>query len=89
MPVQIPMKDTKKLKQLQEGINDVHKSAQSPENIERQLEQVKKSNEKTLETMASGHKSILGVSIVAIVFIVVAGLALYHKFRCWEKKHIL
>jgi len=32
---------------------------------------------------------MFGVSIAAIAFVLVAGLSLYNKFLCWEKKHVL
>jgi len=78
-----------RLDSLHEDIAHVHKSATSQDNIDHHLNKLTESNKQTIENLTSQHQRSFGVSIVAIVFIVVAGFSLYHKFRCWEKKHVL
>ncbi len=53
------------------------------------LEDLVSSNHAMLESIASGWKWSFIVSLLAIFFILGAGFALYHRFRVWEKKHIL
>lgn len=79
----------KKLETLHSDIADVHKSAGSPDVIDKHLDKLSMSNSKVLDKLTSEHQMMFGVSIAAIAFIVIAGLSLYNKFRCWEKKHIL
>lgn len=79
----------KRLESLHEDIADVHKSAHSPDNIDKHLDKLTKSNNKVLDQLTNEHQKMFGVSIAAIAFIIIAGLALYNKFRCWEKKHVL
>jgi len=79
----------KKLESLHSDIADVHRSAHSPDMIDRHLDKLTQSNSKVLDKLTSEHQMMFGVSIAAIAFIVIAGLSLYNKFRCWEKKHIL
>eukprot|EP00439_Symbiodinium_sp_Y106_P048478 s377_g6.t1 len=78
----------KKLADLHSDIENVHKSAAGGD-ISGHLDSLSRSNEKMLDQLASQHKRMFGVSIFAIAFIIVAGLSLYNKFRCWEKKHDL
>lgn len=78
----------KKLADLHSDIENVHKSAAGGD-ISGHLDSLSRSNEKMLDQLASQHKRMFGVSIFAIAFIIVAGLSLYNKFRCWEKKHVL
>uniref|UniRef100_A0A7S1M1F5 L-type lectin-like domain-containing protein n=1 Tax=Alexandrium catenella TaxID=2925 RepID=A0A7S1M1F5_ALECA len=79
----------KKLETLHSDIADVHKSAHSPDVIDKHLDKLSQSNSKVLDKLTSEHRMMFGVSIAAIAFIVIAGLALYNKFRCWEKRHVL
>jgi len=79
----------KKLETLHSDIADVHKSAHSPDQIDKHLDKLSESNSKVLDKLTSEHQLMFGVSIAAIAFIIIAGLSLYNKFRCWEKKHIL
>lgn len=79
----------KRLESLHEDIAHVHKSATSSDNLETHLTKLSQSNQRTMESLTNQHQTMFGVSIAAIAFIVIAGLSLYNKFRCWEKKHIL
>eukprot|EP00929_Paragymnodinium_shiwhaense_P075456 TRINITY_DN38579_c0_g1_i1.p1 TRINITY_DN38579_c0_g1~~TRINITY_DN38579_c0_g1_i1.p1 ORF type:complete len:509 (+),score=157.70 TRINITY_DN38579_c0_g1_i1:36-1562(+) len=79
----------KRLDSLHEDISDVHKTASSPDNIDHHLSKLTESNQRTLDQMSTEHQKMFGVSIAAIAFVVIGGLSLYNKFRCWEKKHIL
>jgi len=79
----------KKLESLHEDIAHVHKSATSQDNIDHHLNKLTESNKRTLENLNGQHQRMFGVSIGAIAFVVIAGLSLYNKFRCWEKKHVL
>jgi len=79
----------KKLESLHEDIAHVHKSATSEGNIDHHLDKLTKSNQRTLDSLTSEHQKMFGVSIAAIAFIIIAGMSLYNKFRCWEKKHVL
>jgi len=79
----------KKLETLHSDIAEVHKTAHSPDMIDRHLDKLTQSNTKVLDKLASEHRMMFGLSIAAIAFIMIAGLSLYNKFRCWEKKHIL
>lgn len=78
-----------KLETLHADIADVHKTAQSSDNIDKHLDKLTESNSKVLDQLTSEHQKMFGVSIAAIGFIIIAGLSLYNKFRCWEKKHVL
>jgi len=78
-----------KLKVLHEDIELVHKTASSGANIDKHLDKLSDSNNKVLDQLTNEHQKMFGVSIAAIAFIVIAGLSLYNKFRCWEKKHVL
>lgn len=79
----------KKLESLHKDLETVKASTGGKEHIDRHLMKLTDSTQRTLDNIQSGHQKTFGVSIGAIAFIVVAGLALYNKFRCWEKKHIL
>merc|ERR1719159_685598 len=79
----------KRLDSLHDDIAHVHKSAHSSDNIDHHLNKLTQSNQRTIENLNSEHQKMFGVSIAAIAFIVIAGLSLYNKFRCWEKKHVL
>jgi len=79
----------KRLDSLHEDIAHVHKSATSQDNLDHHLNKLTQSNQRTIESLTNEHQKMFGVSIAAIAFIVIAGLSLYNKFRCWEKKHIL
>jgi len=78
-----------RLESLHHDIADVHKSAHSPDNIDKHLDKLSASNDKVLDQLTNEHQTMFGVSLAAIAFIVIAGLSLYNKFRCWEKKHVL
>merc|ERR1712129_420851 len=78
-----------RLESLHKDIADVHQSAHGPDNIDKHLDKLMASNDAVLEQIANQHQSTFGVSLAAIAFIIIAGLALYNKFRCWEKKHVL
>jgi len=79
----------KRLDVLHEDISDVHKTASAPDNIDHHLTELAESNQKTLSQLSNSHQKLFGVSIAAIAFVIISGLSLYNKFRCWEKKHIL
>jgi hypothetical protein len=79
----------KKLEVLHADIAHVHKSATSQDNIDHHLNKLTQSNQRTIENLNQEHSKMFGVSIAAIAFIIIAGLSLYNKFRCWEKKHVL
>lgn len=78
-----------RLESLHHDIADVHKSAHSPDNIDKHLDKLSQSNDKVLDQLTNEHQRMFGVSLAAIAFIIIAGLSLYNKFRCWEKKHVL
>jgi len=79
----------RKLDTLHEDIAHVHKSATSADNLDHHLNKLTQSNQRTIDSLNTEHQKMFGVSIAAIAFIVIAGLSLYNKFRCWEKKHVL
>lgn len=79
----------KRLETLHEDIADVHKTASSSDNIDHHLNKLTESNQRTLNSLTNEHQKMFGVSIAAIGFVIIAGLSLYNKFRCWEKKHVL
>merc|ERR1719159_788781 len=79
----------KRLETLHSDIKDVHKTAHSTEGLDKHLDKLTESNSKVLDQLTSEHQKMFGVSIAAIAFIMIAGLSLYNKFRCWEKRHIL
>jgi hypothetical protein len=78
-----------RLESLHADIADVHKTAHSPDNIDKHLDKLTQSNSKVLDQLTNEHQRMFGVSIAAIAFVIIAGLSLYNKFRCWEKKHVL
>ncbi|CAD7967535.1 unnamed protein product [Amoebophrya sp. A120] len=53
------------------------------------LEKLTETNNAVLESLSSGHQWSLFISLCAVGIILLAGLALYQRFRNWEKKHIL
>lgn len=77
------------LETLHQDITAVHKSSKTPAALDHHLNKLTETNQRTMEHLSSEHQTMFGVSIMAIGFVVVAGLALYNKFRCWEKKHVL
>jgi len=79
----------KKIESLHEDIVDVHKTASNPDTIDHHLNKLTESNQRTLDSLTTEHQKMFGVSIGAIAFVIIAGLSLYNKFRCWEKKHVL
>jgi hypothetical protein len=79
----------KKLDSLHEDIAHVHKSATSQDNLDHHLSKLTESNKRTIDNLTNEHQKMFGVSIAAVAFIVIGGLSLYNKFRCWEKKHVL
>jgi len=79
----------KSIDSVHEAISDAHKTASSSDKIDHHLNKLAESSQRTMTSLTNGHQKMFGVSIVAIAFVIVAGLALYNKFRCWEKKHIL
>lgn len=46
-------------------------------------------NHAILESISAGWKWTFWLSLMAVAMIVAAGFALYHRFRVWDKKHIL
>jgi hypothetical protein len=78
-----------RLDNLHKDIAHVHRKATSQDNIDNHLAKLTESNQRTIENLNSEHQKMFGVSIAAIAFIIIAGLSLYNKFRCWEKKHVL
>jgi hypothetical protein len=78
-----------KLSALHEEIAHVHKSSAVGASIDKHLDKLSESNVKVLDQLQGEHQKMFGVSIAAIAFIIIAGLSLYNKFRCWEKKHVL
>jgi hypothetical protein len=78
-----------RLGNLHADIKDVHATAKSPDNIDTHLSKLTESNQRTLVQLTNNHQRMFGVSIAAIAFVIIAGLSLYNKFRCWEKKHVL
>jgi len=79
----------KKLESLHADIQTAHKNAGSGADIGGHLDTLSQSNAKVIDQLTSEHQRNFGVSIFAIAFIIIAGLSLYNKFRCWEKKHVL
>lgn len=79
----------KKLESLHADIEHAHRTAASGNDLTGSLDNLHDSSNKVLEQLQGEHKRMFGISIVAIAFILVAGLSLYNKFRCWEKKHVL
>lgn len=80
----------RRLDSLHEDIAHVHKKATSHDNsFDQHLNKLTESNQRTMDSLTNEHQKMFGVSIAAIAFIIVAGFSLYHKFSCWEKKHIL
>jgi hypothetical protein len=79
----------KKMEALHSDIAHVHRSAHSGESIDSQMNKLTESNDELLNQLTGEHQKMFGVSIAAIAFIIVMGLSLYNKFRCWEKKHIM
>ncbi|CAD7951977.1 unnamed protein product [Amoebophrya sp. A25] len=53
------------------------------------LEKLTETNNAVLESLSSGHRWSFVISLCAIGIIIMAGFALYQRFRNWEKKHIL
>merc|ERR1719316_531156 len=79
----------KKLETLHKELEGVKASSFGGSSVDAHLDKLTDSTQKTLDKLQTGHQTTFGVSIAAIAFIVIAGLALYNKFRCWEKKHVL
>jgi len=79
----------KKLDALHQDISTVHKAASAPDKIDKHIDKLTQSTQRTLDSLTNEHQKMFGVSIAAIAFIIIAGLSLYNKFRCWEKKHVL
>lgn len=77
-----------KLEELHKNIADVHQAVQTPEHGEA-LTKLTEATQRTIDNVTTEHQRMFGISIAAIAFIIIAGLSLYNKFRCWEKKHIL
>lgn len=78
-----------KLENLHKDLQSVKASSGDSGGFDVHLEKLTDSTQRTLDNLQTGHQRTFGVSLLAIAFIVIAGLALYNKFRCWEKKHIL
>jgi len=78
-----------RLESLHEDISQVHQSATSDDSIDKHLNKLSESHQRTMDNLNGQHRSMFSVSIGAIAFIVIAGLALYSKFSNWEKKHCL
>jgi len=79
----------KRLDVLHADVSNTHKTVQSSENLDKHIDKLTDSNSKVLSQLTSEHRSMFGVSFMGIVFIFVGGISLYHKFRSWEKKHVL
>jgi len=79
----------KRLENLHSDITEVHKNAHSKDSIDHHLNKLTETNARTLDNLTNDHQKMFGISIAAIAFVIIAGLSLYNKFRCWEKKHIL
>jgi len=77
-----------KLEILHSSIAEV-KTANNAGEISGHLDSLSDSNAKVIDQLAGEHQRMFGFYIGAIAFIVVSGLSLYHKFSCWEKKHVL
>merc|ERR1711920_361369 len=79
----------KRLDKVHGDIADVHRVAHSADGIDKHLDKLMQSNNQVIDKLNGEHHTMFGVSIAALAFIIVAGLSLYNKFRCWEKKHSL
>lgn len=79
----------KRLERVHGDIADVHRAAHSADGIDKHLDKLLDSNNQVIDKLNDEHHMMFGVSIAALAFIIVAGLSLYNKFRCWEKKHSL
>jgi len=79
----------KRLERVHGDIADVHRAAHSADGIDKHLDKLMASNSEVIDKLNGEHHMMFGVSIAALAFIIVAGLSLYNKFRCWEKKHSL
>eukprot|EP00930_Biecheleria_cincta_P040460 TRINITY_DN27720_c0_g1_i1.p1 TRINITY_DN27720_c0_g1~~TRINITY_DN27720_c0_g1_i1.p1 ORF type:complete len:468 (+),score=75.38 TRINITY_DN27720_c0_g1_i1:148-1551(+) len=77
-----------KLEILHSSIAEVKTSSNAGE-ISGHLDSLSDSNAKVIDQLTGEHQRMFGFYIGAIAFIVVSGLSLYHKFSCWEKKHVL
>lgn len=78
----------KKVDSLHKDIDAV-KSTAGDQALETHLNALVDQNQLLHEAINQGSWRTFWISVVAIIFIVVAGFGLYNKFRCWEKKHIL
>jgi hypothetical protein len=79
----------KQLETLHVDIKDVHTKVKDTKSIDNHLTELTEANQRTIEKLSTGQSNMFGVSVCAIVFVLIAGLSLYNKFRCWEKKHVL
>jgi len=79
----------RKLDKLSKEIDQIKNAAGSSVNIDEHVEKLTESTDKVLETVSNSHRITFSASLFAIAFIFIAGLSLYNKFRCWEKKHVL
>jgi len=70
-------------------IQHVNKAASSKSDVNGFIDKLDEANTKVIEKLTAESKSTFSMSIIAIAFIIIAGLSLYNKFRCWEKKHVL
>lgn len=77
-----------KLDILHSSIAEV-KTANNAGEISGHLDSLSDSNANVIDQLTGEHQRMFGFYIGAIAFIVVSGLSLYHKFSCWEKKHVL
>merc|ERR1712083_738963 len=71
----------KRLERVHGDIADVHRVAHSVDGIDKHLDKLVQSNTQVLDKLNGEHHTMFGVSIVALGFIIVAGLSLYNKFR--------
>merc|ERR1712110_50582 len=78
-----------RLEKLHEDIEVVQMSARNPDNMDKHLDALSQTHTKVLDQLENDHQRTFGVSLAVLGFIVIAGLSLYNKFRCWEKKHVL
>jgi len=79
----------KELERLHVDIQHVNKAASSKSDVNVFIDKLDEANSKVIKQLNAESQSTFSVSIIAIAFIIIAGLSLYNKFRCWEKKHVL
>jgi len=78
-----------KLDSVHSHIGAAQKSAATGNDMSAHFDTLSDTSAQTIDQLTAGHQRMFGVSIAAIAFIIVAGLSLYNKFRCWEKRHCI